>query len=156
MCCLRVMCVCFFFSSRRRHTRCALVTGVQTCALPISYAAYKLGNWAVYGGFVEHWWGPGNSGSLLFSTSARPFPKIGFKRLAAHPIDFPVLRWLGPWRFDMFVGDLGNRRDFDNTKVIAMRFDFAPAPGLEIGLNRALQLCGDKRPCGFNTIGKDR
>src|SRR3546814_4165344 len=30
-------CVCsvFFFSSRRRHTRCALVTGVQTCALPI-------------------------------------------------------------------------------------------------------------------------
>src|SRR3546814_519106 len=29
-----VVCV-FFFSSRRRHTRCALVTGVQTCALPI-------------------------------------------------------------------------------------------------------------------------
>src|SRR3546814_2695166 len=27
--------ICFFFSSRRRHTRCALVTGVQTCALPI-------------------------------------------------------------------------------------------------------------------------
>src|SRR3546814_17345145 len=25
----------FFFSSRRRHTRCALVTGLQTCALPI-------------------------------------------------------------------------------------------------------------------------
>src|SRR3546814_1003001 len=25
------MCFCFFFSSRRRHTRCALVTGVQTC-----------------------------------------------------------------------------------------------------------------------------
>src|SRR3546814_1166496 len=30
--------LCFFFSSRRRHTRCALVTGVQTCALPISNA----------------------------------------------------------------------------------------------------------------------
>src|SRR3546814_19128721 len=28
----------FFFSSRRRHTRCALVTGVQTCALPICAA----------------------------------------------------------------------------------------------------------------------
>src|SRR3546814_1763939 len=28
--------LCLFFSSRRRHTRCALVTGVQTCALPIS------------------------------------------------------------------------------------------------------------------------
>src|SRR3546814_11698125 len=29
----------FFFSSRRRHTGCALVTGVQTCALPISATA---------------------------------------------------------------------------------------------------------------------
>src|SRR3546814_6679140 len=27
----------FLFSSKRRHTSCALVTGVQTCALPISY-----------------------------------------------------------------------------------------------------------------------
>src|SRR3546814_8857350 len=33
-CC--VLCV-FFFSSRSRHTICALVTGVQTCALPISF-----------------------------------------------------------------------------------------------------------------------
>src|SRR3546814_4649603 len=31
----RVVLYLFFFSSRRRHTRCALVTGVQTCALPI-------------------------------------------------------------------------------------------------------------------------
>src|SRR3546814_12405189 len=35
----------FFFSSRRRHTRCALVTGVQTCALPISqrFVAQEIG-----------------------------------------------------------------------------------------------------------------
>src|SRR3546814_6985554 len=32
--CVLYFCL-FFFSSRRRHTRCALVTGVQTCALPI-------------------------------------------------------------------------------------------------------------------------
>src|SRR3546814_8329597 len=31
----------FFFSSRRRHTRCALVTGVQTCALPISELRHR-------------------------------------------------------------------------------------------------------------------
>src|SRR3546814_4728209 len=30
----------FFFSSRRRHTRCALVTGVQTCALPIYHTVF--------------------------------------------------------------------------------------------------------------------
>src|SRR3546814_1476802 len=33
----------FFFSSRRRHTRCALVTGVQTCALPIYPSAFARG-----------------------------------------------------------------------------------------------------------------
>src|SRR3546814_7252467 len=39
--CVFVVC---FFSSRRRHTRCALVTGVQTCALPIlAQAAWILG-----------------------------------------------------------------------------------------------------------------
>src|SRR3546814_5323888 len=39
--CMIVLCGClFFFSSRRRHTRCALVTGVQTCALPISHRRF--------------------------------------------------------------------------------------------------------------------
>src|SRR3546814_17528897 len=33
--CLMFFVLSLFFSSRRRHTRCALVTGVQTCALPI-------------------------------------------------------------------------------------------------------------------------
>src|SRR3546814_3297967 len=36
-----------FFSSRRRHTRCALVTGVQTCALPISGGGYR--HWQIHG-----------------------------------------------------------------------------------------------------------
>src|SRR3546814_14709806 len=38
----------FFFSSRRRHTRCALVTGVQTCALPIMIIT-TLGAHAIFG-----------------------------------------------------------------------------------------------------------
>src|SRR3546814_8571123 len=39
------MLLMFFFASRRRHTRCALVTGVQTCALPISDVARALPDW---------------------------------------------------------------------------------------------------------------
>src|SRR3546814_10523147 len=42
----------FFFSSRRRHTRCALVTGVQTCALPISLSAEQAGILARHGGVL--------------------------------------------------------------------------------------------------------
>src|SRR3546814_8397576 len=37
-----VVLLLFFFASRRRHTRCALVTGVQTCALPIYRIARRL------------------------------------------------------------------------------------------------------------------
>src|SRR3546814_1483190 len=40
--CFCSFCFVFFFSSRRRHTRCALVTGVQTCALPILFGLPKL------------------------------------------------------------------------------------------------------------------
>src|SRR3546814_6467178 len=36
----------FFFSTSRRHTRCALVTGVQTCALPISFSSAWMGHLA--------------------------------------------------------------------------------------------------------------
>src|SRR3546814_19709675 len=39
----------FFFSSRRRHTRCALVTGVQTCALPI----FRCIRWAAEGSIMD-------------------------------------------------------------------------------------------------------
>src|SRR3546814_15880977 len=51
----RVLCLdIFFFSSRRRHTRCALVTGVQTCALPI-YPEFE------YGGAADISYGNYNS-----------------------------------------------------------------------------------------------
>src|SRR3546814_4852152 len=52
----------FFCSSRRRHTRCALVIGVQTCALPISASSSCLG---------RH---PLNAGSASTSPACRAAP----------------------------------------------------------------------------------
>lgn len=118
-----------------------------------SYAAVQIGNWALYGGYVEQWFGPGHDGALLFSNSARPFPKVGIKRLSPDPIPLPVLKWLGPIRLDVFAGVLTEKRDFDNTGIIGIRVAFEPVDGLEIGLNRGLQLCGRGRPCGASTIG---
>src|SRR3546814_3201735 len=43
----------FLFSSRRRHTRCALVTGVQTCALPISLPSCSILD-CIYGWVRQH------------------------------------------------------------------------------------------------------
>src|SRR3546814_6439251 len=74
-----VLCLClccFFFSSRRRHTRCALVTGVQTCALPIFAAGIVIRRRAA-GGFEIHVIGnfdfpPGHAGSLLIEAIHPP------------------------------------------------------------------------------------
>src|SRR3546814_9797552 len=57
----------FFFSSRRRHTRCALVTGVQTCALPISRklkteAAIQSGDTVMLAGLIRDAVTRGSSG----------------------------------------------------------------------------------------------
>ncbi len=117
-----------------------------------SQATVRLGNWALYGGFTEQWFGPGVDGALLFSNSARPLPKVGIKRLNPDPINFPVLRWLGPVSFDIFGGVLNENRDFRNTLVVGTRVGFMPTQGLEIGLNRAQMLCGQGRPCGLRQI----
>lgn len=114
------------------------------------YVAQKFGNWAGYAGFVETWWGPGQESALLMSNSSRPFPKIGVKRLSPDAFNLPVLKWLGPWRFDAFLGRLEkDRADYENPLLVGMRFSFKPAQAVEIGLSRTMQLCGEGRPCGF-------
>src|SRR3546814_7299973 len=59
------MLLCFFFSSRRRHTRCALVTGVQTCALPITVLGMSLAE----GGHLTHGASVNASGKLYHFVS---------------------------------------------------------------------------------------
>src|SRR3546814_3144698 len=63
----RSVMLCVFFSSRRRHTRCALVTGVQTCALPISYEAIIFLTWRV----DSNWPRPKPSTPALLLTQVR-------------------------------------------------------------------------------------
>src|SRR3546814_8655416 len=53
-----------FFSSRRRHTRCALVTGVQTCALPILIVMLVIGG-------RSSTWGP-----LVGAIVLTPLPEL--------------------------------------------------------------------------------
>lgn len=117
-----------------------------------SQVAVRLGNWAFYGGYTEQWFGPGQDGALMWSNSARPMPKVGFKRLVPRRINFPVLRWLGPVQFEIFGGVLDEDREFDNIGIIGTRLSFQPARGLTIGLNRAQMLCGRGRPCGLTQI----
>src|SRR3546814_8371588 len=67
----------FFFSSRRRHTRCALVTGVQTCALPI-------------------WDGEGRSRSAPFLPHSSKRHPAWCGRASIPPVCFPESRIPNP------------------------------------------------------------
>lgn len=106
--------------------------------------ALKLSNWAIYGGFTQKWWGPGNDGALTISTDARPFPKVGVIRLYPYKPKPAFLRWIGPWRFEFFGGVLAETRpDSKNPIEFGQRFSFEPAPGLEISAQRTLLICGE-------------
>src|SRR3546814_17595675 len=77
--------VCFFFSSRRRHTRCALVTGVQTCALPICLMEVGRGCAVVYTRLVYTTPGPRGSSDGALPIQARQPAAAGLHAPLRHP-----------------------------------------------------------------------
>jgi len=113
-----------------------------------SYVAAKLGDEAlVYGGYLTHWWGPGWISALSLSNNARPMPQVGIQRLDTGASSWPVLDWLGPWQGEFFVGLLDGPRLQKDTVYDGLRFTFNPAPGVEIGLARTDEICGEDHPC---------
>lgn len=112
-----------------------------------SYIAQKAGPFLLYGGYMSQWWGPGWVSALSLSNNARPMPKIGLERLDTSASTWPVLRWLGPWQAEFFVGLLDGPRQQRDTFYNGLRFTFNPAPGLEIGLARTEEFCGQGHPC---------
>lgn len=120
-----------------------------------SYFVKALGNWMVYGGFVDQWWGPGTESALILSTNARPMAKVGLMRLNPKAFKSKWLRWIGPWQFNLFAARMDtDRNDFAHPIIVGMRLSVRPIKGLDLGVSRSLQLCGSGRPCGFG-IWKD-
>src|SRR3546814_948234 len=82
----------FFFSSRRRHTRCALVTGVQTCALPILIGVVAVAHSNHFGAAGYYTLMAAREGVIgMSATNAGPIqvPTFGREpRLGTNPISF--------------------------------------------------------------------
>jgi hypothetical protein len=115
----------------------------------------RWGNWLFSANQMDRWWGPGHEGSLILSNNARPMPALSLDRMRSLPVDVPVLRWLGPWRFSGFLGLMENERsDVDRPVFMGMRLSFKPAPIFEFGLSRSAQFCGKGRRCGLKTLGR--
>lgn len=119
-----------------------------------SYLSQDIGNWSVYAGAFDRWWGPGRESTLLLSNNARPMPSIGLRRIEPKAFETKWLSWMGPWQWDMFVAKMEKDRHIPNALIAGMRLSFEPIKNFEVGLSRTMQLCGDGRPCGFNTWTK--
>src|SRR3546814_17891236 len=72
----------FVFASRSRHTRCALVTGVQTCALPISEIGFEVG---IFRAVL----GRDNKAELMAIAIATLEERLAVGRVALGGIEFP-------------------------------------------------------------------
>ncbi|HEU0196296.1 MAG TPA: capsule assembly Wzi family protein [Nevskiaceae bacterium] len=114
-----------------------------------SYLGARVGNLQFYGGWLDQWYGPGQTTSLILSNNARPFPKIGVMRADTQPFQTPLLSWLGPWQANVFLGLLDGSRIDHDTGFVSLRIDFEPLPGLQIGLTRETEICGQHHPCGI-------
>lgn len=115
-----------------------------------SYVGVNAWNFMISAGYMERWWGPGWEGSLILSNSARPIPALAIERNYSDAFKPRWLRWIGPWRASMVLGQLeGSRSDFNDARFLAMRVSFKPLQQLEIGLSRSAQWCGEGRPCGL-------
>lgn len=127
----------------------------QDIRLDGSEASIRWGNWLLSANQIDRWWGPGREGSLILSTNARPMPALSLDRIRAEPIDLPVLRLLGPWRFTTFFG-LGenHRADVDRPLFMGMRLSFKPSQYLEFAMSRSAQFCGSGRECNAGTFGR--
>jgi len=118
-----------------------------------SYVGVALGNWIVTAGWQDRWWGPSRDGSLILSSNARPTPGIAVQRNVSAPFDAKWLKWIGPWTLTSFMTELDDDRVINNAWLFGVRGSFRPPKtGLEIGISRTAQWCGDGRPCEGGTF----
>ena len=117
-----------------------------------TYVAAALGNWMLSAGWLERWWGPGRDGSMILSTNARPMPSVGIQRIGSLPSESKWFRWMGPWTLTSFMGLMDDERVITDGWLWGLRFSMRPMRGLEIGLSRAAQWCGDGRNCDLKTF----
>jgi hypothetical protein len=122
-----------------------------------TYFSAALGGVRVYAGYLDHWWGPGEISTLQLSNNARPMPQIGIERSTTAASSWPILRWLGPWQWEFLVGKLDGPQIQSNVYYDAMHLTISPLQGLEIGIAKTEEFCGQGHPCSplrdyFNNI----
>jgi hypothetical protein len=91
------------------------------------------------------WWGQGRNGSLVLTNNADPLDMIRLTNPT--PVILPwVFKYLGPFRFDLFVARLDDDRVVEEPYFGGMRLGLKPTSWLELGLCRTVMFGGKGRP----------
>jgi hypothetical protein len=110
-----------------------------------AYVGLNLGNWQLSYGQESQWWGPGESGPLLFSDNAPPVQMFHIDRVS--PFHLPwILRFLGPMRWNGYFGRLQGHILSPNPFFHGEKISFKPTRNLEFGFTRTVVVGGEGRP----------
>lgn len=91
------------------------------------------------------WWGQGTHGGLYLTNNADPLPMIHLS--TPHPSVLPgILRYLGPSRFELFLGRLEQGRAVPEPYLVGLRTDIRPLYSFELGLTMMAMTGGEGRP----------
>lgn len=93
-------------------------------------------------GKVADWWGPGEGGSMAWSTNAQPIYALRINRV--EPLLIPLLsRLTGPIRYEGIFGSLKGHEYPNAPWVQAQKLSFKPTPNLEFGFSRVVVFAGE-------------
>ncbi|MDF1527249.1 MAG: capsule assembly Wzi family protein [bacterium] len=91
------------------------------------------------------WWGQGAHGGLYLTNNTSPLPMVSLS--TPHPSTLPwIFRYLGPFRFELFVSELEEDRAVPEPYFMGLRTNFRPFYALEIGLSNMVMTGGEGRP----------
>jgi hypothetical protein len=145
------------------------IAGVNKVNLLEGYVGMQLHNWRLTFGKQSLWWGPDQSGPMLYSTNAEPILMLQINRVK--PFRLPsIFGIVGGIRFDYFVGRLNDYHWLfsansgftgswtqplsDPPFIVGQKFSFKPTNNLEFGLSATALFGGTGVPANLHTLLK--
>jgi len=144
-------------------------SAVDQVQLLDAYAGLTFANWQVSFGKQSLSWSPMQGGPLMFSDNAEPIGMFRISRVS--PFKLPsVFGWLGPIRFEFFVGQLaGHEFVLDNQAglvgqigqplarqpfIHGEKLSFKPTPNFEFSVNETTVFGGGPTPFTLHNLLK--
>ena len=143
--------------------------GVDRLQLLDAYVGLNVQGWQLSFGKQSLWWSPAQGGPMMFSNDAEPLNMFRVNRVS--PFKLPsILGWLGPMRFEWFLGQFSGRQFVYQTdtgivgqfgKAISrqpflqgQKLSFKPTRNFEFSVSTTTAFAGGPTPLTFHTLNK--